>query len=96
MPSLVGVIMIQIILSGLLPIDFKGIIEQISPFVPSYLATNALAGVTDLAYTTFVQDEKLILRWSTEDKNILTIISQMFFFMLFFLTFTTRVIRNKI
>jgi len=96
MPSLVGVIMIQIILSGLLPIDFKGIIEQISPFVPSYLATNALAGVTDLAYTTFVQDEKLLLRWSTEDRNVLTIISQMFFFMLFFLTFTTRVIRNKI
>lgn len=95
MPTLVGIIMIQIILSGLLPIDFKGIIEQISPFIPSYLATNALAGVTDLAHTTFVQDEKLLLRWSTDSKNVLNILAQMLFFIAFFLTFTTRLIRNK-
>lgn len=95
MPTLVGVLMVQIILSGLLPIDFKGFIEEISPFIPSYLATNALAGVTDLAHTTFVQNEKLLLRWSTDSENVLNILAQMFFFVVFFLTFTTRIIRNK-
>lgn len=95
MPTLVGIIMIQIILSGLLPIDFKGAIERLSIFVPSYVATNGLAGVTNLSQTTFVQDEKLLLRWATSFENSYSSLSQLCFFLVLFFVLTTFVMQKK-
>ena len=95
MPTLVGIIMVQIILSGLLPIDFKGVIEKMSPFIPSYVATNGLAGVTNLAQTTFVQDEKLLLRWGTSFENSYSSLSQLGFFLVLFFALTTFVMQKR-
>ena len=95
MPTLVGIIMVQIILSGLMPIDFKGVIEKISPFIPSYVATNGLAGVTNLAQTTFVQDEKLLLRWETSFENSYSSLSQLGFFLVLFFALTTFVMQKR-
>jgi ABC-type transport system involved in multi-copper enzyme maturation permease subunit len=95
MPTLVGIIMVQIILSGLLPIDFKGVIEKMSPFIPSYVATNGLAGATNLAQTTFVQDEKLLLRWGTSFENSYSSLSQLGFFLVLFFALTTFVMQKR-
>ena len=95
MPTLVGVIMVQIILSGLLPIDFKGVIEKFSLFVPSFVATNGLAGVTNLAQTTFVQDEKLLLRWATSFENSYSSLSQLCFFLALFFVLTAFTMQKR-
>ena len=43
MPTLVGMTMIQVVLSGALPLEASGLINQISKIVQSYWANNALS-----------------------------------------------------
>jgi ABC-type multidrug transport system ATPase subunit len=63
MPALVGITMIQIILSGALPISLGKILLAISHLSPSYWATNGIAATTNMAKSTLVVNSELKIRW---------------------------------
>lgn len=77
MPALVGVTMIQIVLSGILPIEAGRTISKISALMPSYMATNAFASVTNLAEITFTQSKSLLARWSATSGNTLLMLTEL-------------------
>lgn len=77
MPALVGVTMIQIVLSGILPMEAGRSISKISSLMPSYMATNAFASVTNLAEITFTQSKSLLARWSATSGNTLLMLTEL-------------------
>jgi hypothetical protein len=63
MPTLVGMTMIQVVLSGALPLQAKGLINEISKLVPSYWANNALSASVDIVQLNLTSDIDLQSRW---------------------------------
>ena len=70
MPTLMGMTMVQVVLSGALPLETKGIIGQISMAVPSYWATNALSASVDIVQLNLTSDPDLQERWVSTAGNL--------------------------
>jgi ABC-type multidrug transport system ATPase subunit len=70
MPTLVGMTMIQVVLSGALPLQAKGIINEISKIVPSYWANNALSASVDIVQLNLTSDPDLQSRWIASSNNV--------------------------
>lgn len=70
MPTLVGMTMVQVVLSGALPLEAKGIINQISMAIPSFWTTNALAASVDLVQLSLTSDTELQNRWASTQSNV--------------------------
>jgi ABC-type transport system involved in multi-copper enzyme maturation permease subunit len=63
MPILVGLTMAQVVLSGALPSKNEGVIELISPLVPSYWSMNSFSASVDLLMISMISDPDLRNRW---------------------------------
>ena len=63
MPILVGLTMAQVVLSGALPGKNEGIIDLISPVVPSYWSMNAFSASVNLIDLSAISDPDLRGRW---------------------------------
>jgi ABC-type branched-subunit amino acid transport system ATPase component len=70
MPTLVGMTMIQVVLSGALPLQAKGLINEISKLVPSYWANNALSASVDIVQLNLTSDVDLQSRWIATSSNV--------------------------
>ena len=70
MPTLVGMTMIQVVLSGALPLQAKGLITEISKLVPSYWANNALSASVDIVQLNLTSDLDLQSRWIATSSNV--------------------------
>jgi len=70
MPTLVGMTMIQVVLSGALPLQAKGLINEISKIVPSYWANNALSASVDIVQLNLTSDIDLQNRWIATSSNV--------------------------
>ena len=65
MPILVGLTMAQVVLSGALPSKNEGIIELVSPLVPSYWSMNSFSASVDLLTISMISDPDLSNRWES-------------------------------
>ena len=70
MPALVGMTMVQVVLSGALPLETKGLINQISQAVPSYWSTNTLAASVDMIQLGLISDDEFQQRWESSAANM--------------------------
>jgi hypothetical protein len=96
MPTLVGMTMIQVVLSGALPLEAKGIINQVSMLVPSYWANNALSASVDIVQLNLTSDPDLQIRWAAVAETMTTSMAWVGAFSLFFvLTTFLRVQRSR-
>ena len=96
MPALVGMTMVQVVLSGALPLEATGIINQISQLVPSYWATNALSASIDIVQLNLVTDVQLQEKWAATLSNMsnsLLLVGT--FCLLFILISLWRIRRNR-
>ena len=71
MPALIGLTMLQIILSGALPLQAGEVVENLSKFMPSFWATNALSASVDIVQLTLVSDENIQIKWESNPANFL-------------------------
>jgi ABC-type multidrug transport system ATPase subunit len=69
MPTLVGMTMVQVVLSGALPLEAKGLINLVSMLVPSYWANNALSASVDIVQLNLTSDPSLQERWIATSSN---------------------------
>jgi ABC-type multidrug transport system ATPase subunit len=96
MPTLVGMTMVQVVLSGALPLQAKGLINQISMLVPSYWANNALSASVDIVQLNLTSDPDLQLRWAAVTGTFTTSMVWVSAFSVFFLLLTLiRVQRSR-
>ena len=71
MPSLVGMTMIQVVLSGALPIDAGKFVTTISQGIPSFWCTNSIAASVDLVQLNLISDEATQDRWISNAANVM-------------------------
>ena len=96
MPALVGMTMVLVVLSGALPLESKGLIAQLSKFVPSHWANNALSASIDLVQLNLVTDTKLQSDWQSTVTNLTTSLSIVgLFSIVFVLTALIKVKRSR-
>lgn len=95
MPTLVGVTMVQVVLSGALPLETQGVINQISMAIPSYWGTNALSASVDLVQLNLTNDPDLQIRWYSSVSNIVTSLIILYGFSLFFILITLIKVRRS-
>lgn len=95
MPTLVGVTMVQVVLSGALPLETQGVINQISMAIPSYWGTNALSASVDLVQLNLTNDPDLQIRWYSSVSNIVTSLVILYGFSLFFILITLIKVRRS-
>ena len=86
MPALVGMTMVQVVLSGALPLETSGLISEISRFVPSHWATNALSSSVDIVQLGLISDRERQSNWQASVGNIATSLSYIGAFCLAFVT----------
>ena len=70
MPALVGATMVQVVLSGALPLSSSAALDLISKFSPSFWATNALASSINLVQISRVLDQARQARWESTLENL--------------------------
>ena len=95
MPTLVGMTMIQVVLSGALPLETKGIINQVSMAVPSYWATNALSASVDIVQLNLTSDPDLQDRWVASAANMINSLTVVGLFALIFVAITLAKVRRS-
>ena len=95
MPTLVGMTMIQVVLSGALPLETKGIINQVSMAVPSYWATNALSASVDIVQLNLTSDPDLQDRWVATAANMINSLTVVGLFALIFVAITLAKVRRS-
>jgi ABC-type transport system involved in multi-copper enzyme maturation permease subunit len=96
MPALVGMTMVQVVLSGALPLETKGFINQISQFVPSHWATNALSASVDIVQLNLISDVGQQDRWQSSIENISLSLTYVGVFALIFVVVSLiRLKRNR-
>ena len=95
MPTLVGMTMIQVVLSGALPLETKGIINQVSMAVPSYWATNALSASVDIVQLNLTSDRDLQNRWVATATNVTNSLTVVGLFSLIFVAITLAKVRRS-
>lgn len=84
MPALIGLTMLQIILSGALPLQSGEVVQNLSKLMPSYWATNALSASVDIVQLTLVGDDLTQTKWESSSANFLNGIYLTFLFTLAF------------
>jgi ABC-type multidrug transport system ATPase subunit len=84
MPALVGMTMVLVVLSGALPLESKGLIAQLSRFVPSHWANNALSASIDLVQLNLISDKKLQDDWQSSVTNLTSCLTIVALFSLVF------------
>lgn len=96
MPTLVGMTMVQVVLSGALPLQAKGIINQVSMLVPSYWANNALSASVDIVQLNLTSDPSLQERWIATSDNAINSLTWVGVFSLAYLAITLlKVFRSR-
>ena len=95
MPTLVGMTMVQVVLSGALPLETKGIINQIAMTVPSYWATNALSASVDIVQLNLTSDPDLQDRWVSTASNATNSLVGVGLFALLFTGITLAKVRRS-
>ena len=95
MPTLVGMTMVQVVLSGALPLETKGIINQVSMAVPSYWATNALSASVDIVQLNLTSDPDLQDRWVSSAANVTNSLAIVGLFALVFIAITLAKVRRS-
>jgi hypothetical protein len=70
MPALVGMTMVLVVLSGALPLQSGGVVGQISRFVPSHWATNALSASVDIVQLGYITDSFEQNKWEATPSNL--------------------------
>jgi hypothetical protein len=96
MPALVGMTMVLVVLSGALPLESKGLIAQISRFVPSHWANNAISASIDLVQLNLISDKKLQSDWESSVSNLSTsLIVVISFSLIFALISLLRIKRSR-
>ena len=80
MPALVGMTMVQVVLSGALPLSTGGVIDKLSIFSPSYWATNGLSASVDLVQISRIDDPDQQEKWASSVTNL----SQSYWYLLGF------------
>ena len=81
MPALVGMTMIQVVLSGAMPLESGGLIDKMSVFSPSYWANNALSSSIDLVQISRITDPVQQEHWQATSSNLINCIWIMSAFM---------------
>ena len=84
MPALVGMTMVQVVLSGAMPLSSGGLIDKLSLFSPSYWATNALSGSVDLIQISRITESSQQQKWAATTSNFNTCIEAILLFILVF------------
>jgi ABC-type multidrug transport system ATPase subunit len=69
MPVLVGVTMIQVVLSGAVPLSIEEILGTVSNAVPAFWSTNMLAATIDLNSISFSQSDDYFDFWEANGSN---------------------------
>ena len=95
MPALVGMTMVLVVLSGALPLESKGLIAEISQFVPSHWANNALSASIDLVQLNMVTDTTLRRNWESSVQNLTTCILIIGVFSLLFVIATLAKVKRS-
>ena len=95
MPTLVGMTMVQVVLSGALPLETKGIINQVSMAVPSYWATNALSASVDIVQLNLTSDPDLQDRWISTASNLSNSLAIVGIFAVAFVAVTLAKVRRS-
>ena len=95
MPTLVGMTMVQVVLSGALPLETKGVINQISMAVPSYWATNALSASVDIVQLNLTSDPDLQERWVATASNLTNSLGVVGLFAIIFVGITLAKVRRS-
>jgi ABC-type multidrug transport system ATPase subunit len=85
MPALVGMTMVLVVLSGALPLQSGGLVGQLSQFVPSHWATNALSASVDIVQLGFITDSFEQSKWQASSENLTSSLSFVGLFGLFFI-----------
>ena len=82
--------------SGALPLETKGIINQISMAVPSYWATNALSASVDIVQLNLTSDPDLQDRWVSTASNATNSLAVVGLFGLLFMVPVSEATRNGV
>lgn len=84
MPSLVGMTMVQVVLSGSMPLSSSGALDWLSKFSPSFWATNALSGAINLVQISRITDHVLQHKWESSASNLKSCLVILCLFMILF------------
>ena len=96
MPTLVGTTMIQVVLSGALPLQTKGLIDVLSKLISSYWANNALSASVDIVQLNLTSDVDLQARWISTQANVVnSLIMVGTFSMIFCIRALVRIHRSR-
>ncbi len=96
MPTLVGTTMIQVVLSGALPLQTKGLIDVLSKLISSYWANNALSASVDIVQLNLTSDVDLQARWISTQANVVnSLIMVGTFSMIFCIGALVRIHRSR-
>jgi ABC-type transport system involved in multi-copper enzyme maturation permease subunit len=95
MPSLVGITMFEVVVSGALPLMSNEIIAQVSKIAPSYWATNSFAASVNLIQISRIRDEIELSKWEFSQSTIQLSFSVIALFSVFFVGLATIRIRHK-
>ncbi len=96
MPALVGMTMVLVVLSGALPLESGGLVGQLSKFVPSHWATNALSASVDIVQLGFITDSFEQSKWESSRINLTSSLGYVgIFAVLFVLLSVTKLKRSR-
>ena len=95
MPSLVGLTMIGIVMSGALPIATNNTFMAISKFMPSYWATNAIAASGNLVKISLTSSAQVKEKWAHQPETITGALNALAIFILIFIAATYLRLRRK-
>jgi ABC-type multidrug transport system ATPase subunit/pSer/pThr/pTyr-binding forkhead associated (FHA) protein len=96
MPALVGMTMVLVVLSGALPLESSGLVGQLSKFVPSHWATNALSASVDIVQLGFITDSFEQSKWESSTSNLTSSLGYVgIFAVLFVLLSVTKLKRSR-
>lgn len=95
MPTLVGLTMIGIVMSGALPIASNNFFSQLSKLVPSYWATNAIAASGNLVKISLVNSSQIKEKWAYQPETITSSINVIEIFSLIFIVGCYLKLRKK-
>ena len=95
MPALVGFTMVELVLSGALPIATNGFINTIAKLSPSYWATNSIAASTNLLKIAQVSSSNLKSRWVYLSTTVTNSLIMILGFMVVCITLAYLQLRRK-
>ena len=95
MPSLVGITMFEVVVSGALPLMANDFIEQVSKIAPSYWATNSFAASVNLIGISRIRDEIEVNKWAYSQSTIQSSLLIILLFSVLMVALATLRIRHK-